>query len=71
MTPSTKRLGHDPFKIEIVGSNPRGVIKENIMRWTWEEAKASWERGDNQYLKDQYPTLKDFYRYWLKCCKSK
>lgn len=31
MTPSTKWLGHDPFKIKIVGSNPRGVTKENKM----------------------------------------
>ena len=40
-------------------------------RWTWEEAKAAWERGDNEYLREHYPTLKAFYRYWLKCCRSK
>lgn len=46
-------------------------IHDFVDRWTWEEAKALWERGDNQYLRDCYPTLKDFYRYWLKRCKSK
>lgn len=40
-------------------------------RWTWEEAKAAWERGDNEYLREHYPTLKEFYRYWIKCCRSK
>ena len=40
-------------------------------RWTWNEAKESWEKGENTYLKNKYPTLKEFYRYWLKCCKSK
>lgn len=46
-------------------------IHDFIDRWTWEEAKALWERGDNQYLRNLYPTLKDFYRHWLKCYRSK
>lgn len=46
-------------------------IHDFIIRWTWEEAKALWECGDNQYLRDHYPTLKDFYRYWLKYYRSK
>ena len=32
--------------------------------WTWEEE-------DNLYLKRRYPTLKSYYRYWLKCTKGK
>ena len=39
-------------------------------RWTWEEAKRAWEDKDSYYSK-HYPTLKDFYRYWLKCAKTK
>ncbi len=46
-------------------------IHDYIVRWTWDEAKAEWERGDNEYLRKRYPTLKEFYRYWLKCCKRK
>ena len=40
-------------------------------RWTWEDAKASWEKEENFYLKRRYPTLKAYYRYWLKCSKTK
>lgn len=47
------------------------TIHDYCNRWTWEEAKEQWERGDNEYLKKHYPTLKEFYRYWLKCCRSK
>ncbi len=46
-------------------------IHDYISRWTWEEAKEAWERGDNEYLKKHYPTLKEYYRYWLKCSKLK
>lgn len=46
-------------------------IHDYVNRWTWEEAKAFWESGENEYLTQHYPTEKDFYRYWLKCCKSK
>ncbi len=47
------------------------TIHDYCNRWTWEEAKEQWERGENEYLKKHYPTLKEFYRYWLKCCRSK
>lgn len=47
------------------------IIHDYCNRWTWEEAKEQWERGENEYLKKHYPTLKEFYRYWLKCCRSK
>ena len=47
------------------------TIHDYCNRWTWEEAKEQWERGGNEYLKKHYPTLKEFYRYWLKCCRSK
>lgn len=46
-------------------------IHDYANRWTWEEAKEVWERGDKEYLRKQYPTLKDFYRFWLKCCRTK
>ena len=46
-------------------------IHDWIMRWTWEEAKANWEDEDNFSLKERYPTIERFYRYWLKCCKNK
>jgi hypothetical protein len=46
-------------------------IHDYTGRWTWEEAKSEWEREVNTYLKRKYPTLKAFYRYWLKCCKTK
>lgn len=46
-------------------------IHDYTGRWTWQEAKAEWEREENKYLKKSYPTLKAYYRYWLKCCKSK
>lgn len=47
------------------------TIHDYCNRWTWEEAKEQWERGENEYLKKHYSTLKEFYRYWLKCCRSK
>lgn len=41
-------------------------------RWTWKEAKQEWENAsDDNYLKRTYSNLKDFYRYWLKCYKTK
>ena len=46
-------------------------IHDYVNRWSWEEAKAFWESGDNEYLRKYYPTLKEFYRYWLKLCKAK
>lgn len=39
--------------------------------WTWEEARKDWEEEKNSYLKRRYPTLKSYYRYWLKCTKGK
>lgn len=46
-------------------------IHDYISRWTWEEAKSFWESEEDEYLKKQYPTLKDFYRYWLKYFRRK
>ena len=45
-------------------------IHDYANRWTWEEAKKTWEDEDS-YLRKRYHTLKDLYRYWLKCCKTK
>jgi hypothetical protein len=44
-------------------------IHDYTGRWTWQEAKEA--REHNEYLKKRYPTLKSYYRYWLKCCRSK
>lgn len=47
-------------------------IHDYCSRWTWEEAKQKWENAsDDNYLKRKYSNLKDFYRYWLKCYKTK
>lgn len=40
-------------------------------RWTWEEALADWNSNKTSYLNTHYLTLKNFYRYWLKCCRMK
>lgn len=37
--------------------------------WSWNKAKKDWKK--NEYLQTYYPTLKDFYHYWLKHCKRK
>ena len=46
-------------------------IHDYTIRWTWEEAKAFWESGENEYLRKYYPTLKEYCCYWLKICKLK
>lgn len=47
-------------------------IHDWINYWPWEEAKRRWENsGDDDYIKKHYPTLKSYYRLWLKCYKSK
>lgn len=46
-------------------------IHDYVNRWTWEDAKREYENEENEYLKRHYPTLKDYYRYWLSICKSK
>lgn len=49
-------------------------IHDFIARWTWEDAKAAYliEDSPGKYsYKDSFPTLKDFYRYWLKHHKIK
>ena len=46
-------------------------IHDYVNRWTWAEAKAAYEAEENSYLIRRYPTLKEFYRFWLKCCRSK
>ena len=38
-------------------------------RWTWEEAIDDWNRWP--HLRESYPTLKLFYRYWFKCSRMK
>jgi len=47
-------------------------IHNYCSRWTWEDAQQEWENAsDDNYFKRTYPNLKDFYRYWLKCYKTK
>ncbi len=46
-------------------------IHDWVHRWTWEEAKREWERNNFGWIQKRYPTLKDYYRYWLKCSKLK
>ena len=46
-------------------------IVDWISYWTWSEAKEEWEKATNPYLKEHYPTLQEYYYYWLKCCRNK
>lgn len=47
-------------------------IRDYSFRQTWEEAKEYYEHNkDNDYMKKRYPTLKDWYRAWLKYYKMK
>lgn len=46
-------------------------IHDWILRWTWDEAKKDWENDKYCFLKIEFPTLKEFYKYWCKCCKRK
>lgn len=46
-------------------------IRDYKWIWTWQEAKEDWEEKENSYLRKHYPTLQSYYRYWLKCAKSK
>ena len=46
-------------------------IHDYVTHRTWAEAKREWENEENKYLRKRYPTLKHFYRYWLKCYKTK
>ena len=44
-------------------------IHDYVLRWNWEEALKDWE--ENEYLKKQYKTVKEFYRYWYKTMLGK
>ena len=48
-------------------------IHDYISRWTWEEAKLAYFHFDPNGINWQkdYPTLKDFYKYWRKYYFSK
>ena len=46
-------------------------IRDYKWIWTWQEAKEDWEGNEHSYLRRCYPTLQSYYRYWLKCAKSK
>lgn len=47
-------------------------IHDFVTRWTWEEAKADYEsENGNKYLKKRYPTLKEYYRWWVANYKCK
>lgn len=45
-------------------------IHDYISRWSWNEAKQDYEK--NAWgIYDNFLTLKDFYRYWIKHYRSK
>lgn len=44
-------------------------IHDYISRWTWEEALDWYNKHPDQY--SEYPTEKEFYRYWYKISKMK
>ena len=46
-------------------------IHDYISRWSWAEAKKEYESDPYGYLKNEYPTLKEFYKYWSKYYKRK
>ena len=49
-------------------------IHDWITRWTWEEAKADYYNPDPTSpwnWQDDYPTIKEFYRNWMKNYKRK
>ena len=48
-------------------------IHDYKYRETWEEAKERFENPDNKYgyWEQRYPTLKEYYKYWIKYHKIK
>lgn len=48
-------------------------IHDYISRWTWEDAKFEYFHPDMYGIvwQEDYPTLKDFYKYWRKYYFSK
>lgn len=46
-------------------------IHDWITRWPWAEAKKEYERNPWPFWKEEYPTIKDFYKYWSKYHKRK
>lgn len=53
---------------------PSYDIHDYINRWTWEQALRDWEHGEygnNEALRQLFPTLKEFYRYWFKTSRAK
>lgn len=47
-------------------------IRDYSFRQTWEEAKEYYEKNkDSYWMQKRYPTLKDWYRRWLKYYKNK
>lgn len=48
-------------------------IHDYVSRWTWEDAKFEYFHPDSNgnLWQDDYPTLKDFYKYWRRYYFSK
>jgi len=46
-------------------------IHDYISRWSWEEAKKEYESDPYKYLKEEYPSLREFYKFWSKYYKRK
>ena len=48
-------------------------IHDYISRWTWEDAKFKYFHPNLHGInwQEDYPTLKDFYKYWIKFHRNK
>ena len=44
-------------------------IHDFVIKCTWQEAKEKWER--EEWIRQEFPTLKSYYRNWLKYYRSK
>ena len=50
---------------------PQYDIHDWICYWPWSEAKKSWETQPDSWYRRTYPTLEEFFIYWVKCMKCK
>lgn len=46
-------------------------IHDYVSRWSWPDAKALYEEDRYGLWHERYPTLKEFYRHWLRYYKRK
>ena len=50
---------------------PQYDIHDYVCYWSWKEAKRQWETSSISWYKDRFPTLKEFFAYWVKSMKCK